>query len=140
MNYLLDTNIISELISQRPNQKVIDWIDSLDPETVYLSVITVGELHKGVEKLPDSRRKQQIMDWLEQEFYLRFSDHFVPISAETMVVWGQLMARLERQGHPMPAIDSLIAASALAGGFSLVTRNTADFQHTGIALINPWEG
>lgn len=139
MNYLLDTNIISELIAQRPNQKVLDWIDSLDPESVYLSVITVGELHKGVEKLPDSRRKQQIIEWLEEQFYLRFSDHFVPISAETMRVWGQLVARLEREGHPMPAVDSLIAASALAGNFTLVTRNTADFQHTGIALLNPWE-
>jgi predicted nucleic acid-binding protein len=139
MNYLLDTNIISELIAQRPNQKVLDWIDSLDPESVYLSVITLGELHKGVEKLPDSRRKQQIIEWLEEQFYLRFSDHFVPISAETMRVWGQLVARLEREGHPMPAVDSLIAASALAGNFTLVTRNTADFQHTGIALLNPWE-
>jgi Predicted nucleic acid-binding protein, contains PIN domain len=139
MNYLFDTNLISELIAQRPNQKVIDWIDSLDPESIYLSVITLGELHKGVAKLPDSRRKQQILEWLEEQFQVRFSEQLVEITTETMLVWGQLVARLEREGHPMPAIDSLIAASALAGGFTLVTRNTADFQHTGISLLNPWE-
>lgn len=139
MNYLLDTNVISELIAREPNQNVVDWIDSLDPTTVYLSVITVGELRKGIEKLAPSRRKDQLADWLASDLLLRFADKLVPLTTEVLLIWGELTGRLEREGKPMPAIDSLIAASVLAGKFTLVTRNDDDFQYAGIAVINPWK-
>jgi toxin FitB len=139
MNYLLDTNVISELIAREPNQKVIDWIDSLDPETVYLSVITIGELRKGIEKLASSRRKDQLTTWLASDLLRRFADKMVAITIDVMLVWGELTRRLERDGKPIAAIDSLIAASVLEGQYTLVTRNEDDFQHTGVPIINPWK-
>lgn len=139
MNYLLDTNVISELIARTPNQKIIDWIDSLDPETVYLSVITIGELRKGIEKLAPSRRKDQLTIWLETDLLLRFAEKLVDITIDVMLVWGELTGRLEREGTPIAAIDSLIAASVLEGKYTLVTRNEDDFQHTGVLIVNPWK-
>jgi len=139
MNYLLDTNVVSELIAREPNQKVVGWIDSLEPETVYLSVITIGELRKGVEKLAPSRRKAQLTHWLTSDLLLRFTNEIVNITTDVVLVWGELTGRLERDGKPMPAIDSLIAASVVEGKFTLVTRNEDDFQHAGIPVINPWE-
>jgi predicted nucleic acid-binding protein len=139
MNYVLDTNVISELVAREPNQKVIDWIDSLDPETVYVSVITIGELRKGIEKLAPSRRKDDLTHWLNSDFLLRFAGKIIDITGTTMLVWGELTGRLERDGKPVPAIDSLIAASVLERNFTLATRNDGDFQHAGIAVVNPWE-
>lgn len=138
MKYLLDTNVISELISRQPNEKVVAWVDALDAADVYLSVLTVGELRKGIEKLPPSRRKEEISAWLNSDLLPRFAGNLVEISADVALVWGELTGRLEREGRPMPAIDSLIAASALAVKFTLVTRNEADFQDVGISIINPW--
>lgn len=139
MNYLLDTNVISELIGRAPNQQVVDWIDSLVPETVYLSVITIGELRKGIEKLAPSRRKDDLTIWLESDLLLRFIDKVVNITVDVMLVWGELTGRLEREGKTIAAIDSLIAASVLEGNYTLVTRNETDFQFTGVPLVNPWK-
>lgn len=139
MNYVLDTNVISELIARSPNQQVIDWLDRLDPDVVYLSVITIGELRKGIEKLVPSRRKDELTIWLEHDLLQRFAGHLIAITTEVMLVWGELTGRLEREGKPIAAIDSLIAASVLAGGYTLVTRNDADFQHAGVPIVNPWK-
>jgi tRNA(fMet)-specific endonuclease VapC len=139
MKYLLDTNVISELIARKPNQQIVDWIDSLDPETVYLSVITIGELRKGIEKLAPSRRKDELTLWLETDLLLRFAEKLVDITIDVMLVWGELTGRLERQGKTMAAIDSLIAASVLEGKYTLVTRNEDDFQDTGVPLVNLWK-
>jgi len=138
MNYLLDTNVISELIARVPNPRVIAWIDQLDPESVYLSVITIGELRKGIEKLAPSRRKDELTTWLDHDLLSRFAGHIVEIGIDVMLAWGELAGRMEREGKPVAAIDSLIAASALEGKYTLVTRNEVDFQHTGVIIINPW--
>ena len=139
MNYVLDTNVISELIARQPNQKIVDWIDSLDPETVYLSAITIGEIRRGIEKVAPSRRKDELTLWLTSDLLLRFADKIIDITTNVMLVWGEVTGRLEQEGKTMPAIDSLIAASVLEGKFTLVTRNEDDFQHAGIAVINPWK-
>jgi len=139
MNYMLDTNVISELIARDPNRKVVDWIDSLDPETVFLSVITIGELRKGIEKLAPSRRKDQLTTWLANDLLFRFAHQMVEITTHVMLVWGELTGRLERDGKPIAAIDSLIAASVLERKYTLVTRNEDDFQHTGVPILNPWK-
>lgn len=138
MNYVLDTNVISELVAREPNQQVVEWVDRLDPETVYLSVITIGELRNGIEKLAPSRRKDQLAHWLTNDLLLRFAGKIVDITPRVMLVWGELTGRLERDGKTMPAIDSLIAASVLAGEFTLVTRNENDFLSAGIPIVNPW--
>lgn len=139
MNYLLDTNVISELIAKRPVKNVVEWLDRLDPNTVYLSVITIGEIWKGIEKLTPSKRREAVREWLEKDLLLRFRGRILEITAEVMLVWGELTGRLEKEGRPITAIDSLIAAIALEGDYNLVTRNEHDFQHTGVKLINPWK-
>jgi tRNA(fMet)-specific endonuclease VapC len=139
MKYLLDTCVISELVAKKPNPKVVNWIDSIDPDSAYLSVITIGEIRKGIEKLPDSRRKTTLHSWLIEELMARFSGKILPIDAEVVLMWGQLIGSLESDGKKMAAIDSLIAATALYNHCSLVTRNEPDFKHTGIAIINPWD-
>src|SRR3954454_10591865 len=138
MNYLFDTSVISELIAKQPNQKVVDWIDQLDPNTVYLSVITIGEIRKGIEKLAPSQRRTTLTAWLTHDLLVRFDGRIAAITTDVMLSWGELVGRMENLGQPIAAIDSLIAAIALAGNYRLVTRNVADFQHTGATIINPW--
>jgi toxin FitB len=138
MNYLFDTNVISELIAKQPNQKVIDWIDRLDANSVYLSVITIGEIRKGIEKLAPSQRRTTLTAWLTHDLLVRFDGRIAAITTDVILIWGELTGRMENAGHPIAAIDSLIAAIALAGNYRLVTRNTVDFQHTGVTVINPW--
>jgi len=139
MNYLLDTCVISELVARRPNPRVLKWVDQTDERNLYLSVLTIGEIRKGIEKLPDSERKSALTLWLHDQLLVRFRDRLLPIDARVMLRWGQLTGVLELEGKTMGAIDSLIAATALHGGLSLVTRNEADFQHTGVPIVNPWE-
>jgi len=139
MNYVLDTNVISELISKQPNKEVVEWLDHLDPNRIYLSVITIGEIRKGIEKLPPSKRREAVKEWLEADLLLRFQGRILEITTDVMLIWGELTGRLEKEGRPITAIDSLIAAIALQGDYCLVTRNERDFQHTGVRIINPWK-
>jgi tRNA(fMet)-specific endonuclease VapC len=139
MNYILDTNIISELVAARPNPKVINWIQSVDSPQVFLSVITIGELKKGIEKLPASNRKVTLDHWLHEDLLVRFDRQLLGIDYQTMLIWGNLIAQLETMGRPISAVDSLLAATALQWQYTLVTRNTAHFAATGIGLLNPWE-
>jgi toxin FitB len=138
MKYLLDTCVISELVAKKPSTGVLKWIDSIDPDSAYLSVITIGEIRKGIEKLPDSQRRATLHAWLTEDLIARFGGRILPVDMEVVLVWGQLTGSLESEGKKMGAIDSLIAASALYNHCSLVTRNESDFKHTGIAIINPW--
>jgi tRNA(fMet)-specific endonuclease VapC len=139
MNYVLDTNVISELISKRPDRKIVEWLDHLDPNTIYLNVITIGEIRKGIEKLLPSKRRETVREWLETDLLLRFQGRILEITTEVMLVWGGLVGRLEKEGKPISAIDSLIAAIALQGNYCLVTRNEHNFQYTGVTIINPWK-
>jgi tRNA(fMet)-specific endonuclease VapC len=139
MKYLLDTNVLSELVSKQPNQDVLAWVDQLDPNSVYISVITIGEIRKGIEKLVVSKRRDIVTAWLENDLLIRFQGKIAEITTEVMLTWGALTGRLENQGKPIPAIDSLIAAIVLQGKYVLVTRNDEDFKHTGITVINPWK-
>jgi predicted nucleic acid-binding protein len=139
MRYLLDTCVISELVTRQPNQQVIDWIDGVDSESVHLSVVTIGEIRKGIEKLPDSKRKLMLQEWLEDDLFVRFSGRILPIDLDVILVWGTMVARLELSGKKMAAMDSLVAAIALHGNLRLVTRNEDDFKHARIHIVNPWK-
>ncbi len=139
MKCLLDTCVVSELVASQPNPKVVEFVDSLDPEDVYLSVITIGEVVKGIEKLPKSRRKTDLHNWLNDDLLVRFEGNILALDTETLIEWGALTARLESAGKTMPAIDSLIAATALAEKMALVTRNVSDFEATNVDILNPWE-
>ena len=138
MNYLFDTNVLSELTAKDPNANVVAWVESIDQENIFLSVVTIGELKKGIEKLPGSRRKKDLISWLENDLLIRFRERVIPLDLPVMLVWGTMVAELEKAGTPLPAIDSLLAASASQRGLTLVTRNTKDFEPAGIPLINPW--
>ena len=139
MNYLLDTCVISELVAKRPNPKVVTWIDSIDDDSLYLSVITLGEIARGIEKLADSPRKQRLDIWLESELPARFAERILLIDGRVMHIWGRLVAQLEQRGRTLPVMDSLIAAIALTANLHLVTRNESDFADTGVTIVNPWK-
>jgi toxin FitB len=140
MKYLLDTCIISELIAKQPNPPVLDWIESQEPASLYLSVITIGEIAKGLSKLPDSRRKRTLTDWLERDLLDRFAGRTQALDLDTMLLWENLVGKLESQGRVLPLLDSLIAAIALQGSFHLVTRNIKDFDGiSNIQVVNPFE-
>jgi toxin FitB len=139
VNYILDTNVISELIAARPNPKVVDWIQSVESSQVFLSVIAIGELKKGIEKLLDSDRKVKLDQWLHEDLLVRFENQILIIDQETILIWGRLVAQLEMVGRPISSIDSLLAATALQWQYTLVTRNTAHFAMAGIVLLNPWD-
>lgn len=138
MKALLDTCVISELVSKRPDSNVVSFVDNLDPDDVFLSVITIGEIIKGIEKLPDSRRKIDLRAWLQDDLLARFHGNIIPLDINSMSEWGRLIARLETAGKSMPAIDSLIAATVLANKITLITRNVSDFEAAGIDVVNPW--
>jgi toxin FitB len=139
MKYLLDTCVISEFIAKQPNQKVIDWVNGQNEAEIYLSVITIGEIAKGIEKLSKSKRKTELATWLDDELPIRFSGKIFEINREVMLSWGKLTGRLDQQGKRMAAVDSFIAAIALHNACQLVTRNEADFEYAGLTIINPWK-
>ena len=139
MNYILDTNVISELVAVQPDSKVAAWIEAVDPQQVYLSVVAIGELKKGIDRLPVSKRKERLEQWLQEDLLVRFQGHLLPIDVDTMLRWGALIARLEAIGRPIAAIDALLAATAGQYGYTLVTRNITHFKDARILLLNPWD-
>jgi tRNA(fMet)-specific endonuclease VapC len=138
LKYLLDTNIISELISKQPNQKVLDFISSIDEVNIFLSVITIGELKSGIENIESTQRKEQLTLWFEHDLLLRFQNRIINIDTNIMIRWGKINQNLKNIGKPLPIMDSLIASSCIDSGFTLVTRNEKDFQNLDINIINPF--
>ena len=139
MKYILDTCVISELIAKQPNPKVVEFVDLLDPDDLFLSVITIGEIAKGIEKLPKSKRKQELETWLKEDLLVRFDGNIISLDAEVLLKWGMIVAPLESSGKTPPAMDSLIAATVLARSMVLITRNVNDYKLMKIEIVNPWE-
>ena len=139
MNYLLDTCVLSEFIRHQPDERVIQWMDGMDESKLFLSVITIGVIHRGIERLPESHRKNELIAWLNDVLLDRFDRRIVNIDVPTMFVWGSLTVRMESIGKPMSVMDSLIAASALHQNMIIVTRNVTHFQSCGVQVVNPWE-
>ncbi len=136
MSYLIDTNAISELARARPDRRVTEWFDRVEPESLHISVLTLGELRKGVESLPAGARKNRIGSWLETELPAWFEDRVLPSAAGVAAVWGRLLGQT---GRPVAAVDSLIAATALRHRFRIVTRNVKVFRFPGLKAVNPWQ-
>ena len=136
MSYLVDTNVLSELRRKQPQPAVVAWFAQRPRQTLYLSVLTLGEIRKGIERL-EAARQQPLLDWLEVELTKYFLGRLLAVDAHTADRWGRLLGSA---GRPLPAVDSLLAATALQHDLTLVTRNTADFAGTGVRLINPWNG
>ena len=138
MKYLLDTCVISELANRRPNDQVIKWLEKQDPETLYLSFITIGEIRKGIAKRGDDARAQELEKWLQEQILDEFSDRILPIAKEVALEWGRICGESERAGRKRPAIDALIAATASVHGMELVTRNVEDMIGMGVPILNPF--
>lgn len=135
MTYLIDTNVLSELRRRQPDSHVVAWIEARPRQLQYLSVLTLGEIRKGIERLESSSRRTVLLDWLELELPHWFAGRLLDVDAATAQRWGRLTANA---GRPLPAIDGLLAATALQRDLTLVTRNTRDFEGLGVRLIDPW--
>ena len=139
MNYLLDTCVLSELIKPNPSQNVIKWISDIDERCLYISVLTIGEIHKGIEKLPESKKKENLHKWVKFDLKERFNNKILDIDIHVATTWGKIQAQSERAGQALPSIDGLIACTAIAHNLTVATRNIKDMKASGVTLINPWE-
>jgi len=135
LSYLLDTNVLSELRRKTPDAGVVEWFSRRPASTLYLSVLTLGELRKGIEGVAEAERRMALTDWLETDLPGFFAGRILPIDVQVADRWGRLVAAA---GRPLPAIDSLLGATAAQHGLSMVTRNTRDFADLGLDVINPW--
>jgi predicted nucleic acid-binding protein len=139
MKFLLDTCVISEVIKKKPNENVIAWLQAQDETTLYLSVLTFGEIQKGIEKAPDEIHKRKLELWVEEDLKKRFEGRIIPFDLKVAIKWGSIQGVAEKAGVPMPAIDGLIAVSGLFFNCTVVTRNTSDMKQSSAELFNPWE-
>ncbi len=130
MNFLLDTNVVSEPMKARPNVGVLAWLAEVDEDSVFLSVVTITELRYGIERLATGRRREHPERWLRKDLSSRFKGRILPIDFDTADACGRLVARSESMGRPMEPRDAFIAATAEIHGLTLVTRNASDFAAT----------
>lgn len=137
--FLLDTNVISELVKPHPDANVTSWIEGTDESLLYLSVLTLGEIRRGVAALPQSRRRATLEAWLDKDLRARFEERILAIDQEVADRWGLLTAAARNNGIVLPVIDGLLAATALEHNLTLVTRDTGQIPSMGVAVFNPWE-
>jgi len=138
MSFLLDTNVISEFTKPKPNDGVQKWLRAHQDQNLYLSVITIGELQQGIVRLPQSKKRMNLISWLNDTILVEYADFILPIDVDTMLHWGTLTGNLKQQGRNLSVMDGLIAATAQQQQLDLVTRNVLDFANTGLTIINPW--
>lgn len=138
MSFLLDTCIISEPKQKQPSQRVLEWLDAQDESKLFLSVLTIGEIRKGISRLESGRKKAELERWLEK-LRGRFSRRILPLSERTFLVWGKMYGEFERKGVARPAFDSLLEATVLEHDMIFVTRNVKNFQNSQVTILNPWE-
>lgn len=138
MKYLLDTCLISELVKREPNPAVVAWLDEQNEQKLFLSVLSLGELQKGVSKLSDSTRKRELQAWIALDLVERFDGRIIEVDLATALCWGRLQGETEQTGVKLPVMDSLIAATANEHGLVVVTRNVRDIERCGATVCNPW--
>jgi toxin FitB len=138
LSFLLDTSVISELVKAAPDDRVIEWLKRNDEASLYLSVLTIGEIEKGIAKLPESSRREKLETWVRRDLADRFRERLLAIDATVAATWGRLAGEAEARGEPLPVIDGLIAATSLAHDLTVATRNVGDFERCGARCFNPW--
>ena len=137
--FLLDTNIVSELVKPKPEPKVVEWIEATNEELLFLSVLTLGEIRKGIASIKDPARQVKLEAWVVGALPVRFANRILSIDKSIAERWGVLTATAKTSANRrVPVIDGLLAATAQHHNLTLVTRNTADLLGTGIQVFNPW--
>lgn len=138
MNFLLDTNVVSEATRPQASASVLEWLAARDAESLFLSAITLGELQRGALILPSGAKRKALLRWIETDIREAFAGRILPVDALVMDRWAQLEVATTKLGRRLAAMDGLIAATALAHGLTLATRNQADFAGRGVPLVDPW--
>ncbi len=139
IGFLLDTNVISELVTRSPEPNVSRWVEDTDETLLHLSELTLGEIRKGIGGLPQAKRRAELEIWLNKGLRSRFAGRILPIDAAVADRWGRVAAQARSKNIQLPVIDGLLAATALEHDLTFVTRNTADVAGTGVLVLNPWE-
>ncbi len=137
MKYLLDTCVIAELAKPSPNLKVIHWLNEVPSDRLFLSVLTIAEIRKGIVKMPESKRKNYLSEWINT-LLEDYKDRIISIDLRDAENWGFIQGNAEKKGRPMSTIDGLIAAQTYSNNLTLVTRNESDFSQSAIPINNPW--
>jgi toxin FitB len=136
--FLLDTNCISEVVRLRPEPNVVRWLESAEEHSLYLSVLTLGEIRKGLVNVPQGHRHVRLETWLNVELRERFAGRILSVDAGVAERWGVLISEAKRVGKTIPVVDSILAATALHHDLTVVSRNVADFQLAQVPVVNPW--
>lgn len=140
MNFLLDTNIVSEWAKPRPSPRVVSWLTDADEDHLFLSAVSIAEIYYGIGILPaQSAKRERLKVWLTADLVARFAERLLGIDLETAMVWGRVAAQTKAAGRQIGVMDGFIAATALRHDLTLVTRNVVDFDRTGLRLLNPWQ-
>lgn len=138
MNYLLDTCLLSEFLKKFPNKRVLAWFDAQDEESLHISVLAIGEIQKGITKLPPTKRRAELEEWL-QNVVGRYGGRILPFTISTAYLWGRIKGDLEKRGTTLSVVDSLMAATALEHNLTVITRNEDDFVPTGAKVLDIWK-
>lgn len=138
MRLLLDTNVLSEVTKPRLEGRVLQWLDGLDEDRCFISVVSIAEIRRGVALMDNGRKRDALFEWLVRDLPQRFEHRVIPVDERVAVAWGDLMGEAKRNGRGMSSMDGLIAATAVAHDLVLATRNIKDFEGFGIDLIDPW--
>lgn len=137
--YLVDTNVPSELTRETPDPRVAAFLENAGRESVFLSVMTVGEICKGIDMLPVSQKRNALQGWLDRDVRSWFAGRILPVTESIAERWGHLSANAKRKGIALAIVDGVLAATALEYDLTLVTRNVKDFANLGVVLLNPWD-
>jgi toxin FitB len=137
-SFLLDTNVPSELTRPKPEPEVVQWLDDANDEHLFLSVVSLGEIFKGITVLPEGKRRQQLQYWVDETLRPWFDGRILPITESVAERWGVLAGECQLRGRPLKVADGLIAATALEHSLTLVTRNVKDFSDLGVEVLNLW--
>jgi predicted nucleic acid-binding protein len=138
--YLLDTNVLSELVKPHPDQAVVAWVDARPPLDLAISVLTLGEVHKGIGRIADGHRRAALSRWARTELPTQFVGRLLVVDEKVAVAWGLLSGSATREGRPLPVVDGLLLATAQVHELTLVTRNVADCAARGVPVFDPWHG
>jgi predicted nucleic acid-binding protein len=137
MNFLLDTNVISEWVKPRPDPNVVSWLAEADEDRLFLSVVALAEIRRGIERLPSGRRRERLAQWLAEELLMRFEDRVLAIDPGVAETWGTITARSFKAGQTLGPMDAFVAATAQTHGLTPVTCNIKDFRSLEISVLDP---